>query len=175
MPNFCCGMFTKTMAGTYTWVSQALLELHGLSQHDILGKKDNNLPWSQHTKILRLHDEEIFDTKAPAVFKEVITRRGRSITGYCHKSPLFGADAQLIGVAGIFIDAPVEPKPLIKLSMREKQCLNNLVTGLTAQESAERLNLSRRTVEGYLEQLRLKYHCKNQAQLIALYWDQYRP
>lgn len=108
------------------------------------------------------------DRQIPITFKETIHRRGRDIDGFCHKSPIFSSGS-LIGIAGIFIDAP--KAPLIKINIRERQCLINLVKGMSAKQSAASLGLSHRTVEGYLEDLRQKTGSHNQAQLIAFYHE----
>lgn len=170
LENFACGMFRKELNGTYSFVNSALLRLHQLSLHQIIARKDKELPWSARAKELCLNDQKVLDLKKPMAFFETIIRRGQIIKGYCHKSPVFDKKNQLIGISGIFMELPsTENHQSLRLSVREKQCMNNLVKGLTAAESAKILGLSRRTVEGYLEELRQKYHCKNQAELVALY------
>lgn len=178
--HFQCGMFIKDTKGRYTWVNDHLLKLQKLERHEILGKTDIDLPWSGHMKELRLHDQSVLDQKRAVTFHEVIHRRGYDVDGFCHKSPVYHESGQLIGVCGIFIDSPRNKLSVdIKLSVRERQCLLNLARGMTAKESATQLKLSFRTVEDYLEKLRGKLHCKNQAELISFYHEnlssQFRP
>jgi DNA-binding CsgD family transcriptional regulator len=59
-----------------------------------------------------------------------------------------------------------------KLTPREKQILLLAANGSTAQEMAKTLNLSRRTIETYFQNLRRKYNCKNKAELIKLFFSQ---
>jgi DNA-binding CsgD family transcriptional regulator len=54
----------------------------------------------------------------------------------------------------------------IILSVREAQCLHCLKQGMTAKETGERLFISRRTVEAYLETVKAKFQCTNKYQLI---------
>lgn len=170
--QFSCGMFIKTVHGEYTWVNDALLKLQRIHRADILGKIDEHLPWSSQRKELCMHDQQVLDEHVPLVFKETIIRRGQVIEGYCHKSPVYDQNGHLTGIAGIFVDMPEPAKfKTSALSIREKQCLKNLAHGLTAKVSAQNLKLSPRTVEGYLEQLRDKLHCKNRAELIAFYYE----
>lgn len=172
--HFACAMFIKDIQGGYIWVNESLLRLQKIRAIDILGKVDENLPWSSHTKELSLHDQQILDERLPCVFKETIIRRGQAVDGFCHKSPVYSQQGELAGIAGVFIDAPNSINTHNKLSIREKQCLRNLAHGLTAKVSAQQLKLSPRTVENYLEKLRDKLHCKNQAELIAFYFEKYR-
>ncbi|NNM60232.1 MAG: helix-turn-helix transcriptional regulator [Legionellales bacterium] len=51
------------------------------------------------------------------------------------------------------------------LTPREKQCLNALLEGLTAKQTASILNLSVRTVEHFLEEIKQKLNCTNKSAL----------
>jgi DNA-binding NarL/FixJ family response regulator len=53
------------------------------------------------------------------------------------------------------------------ISNRQKQCLNYLAQGLSAKNIGKELNLSPRTVEAYIESLKLKFKCKNKTLLIV--------
>ena len=54
----------------------------------------------------------------------------------------------------------------IKLSNRERQCAYLLMKGMTAKEIAIYLQLSSRTIEIYLHNLKSRLHCKNKTELI---------
>lgn len=54
----------------------------------------------------------------------------------------------------------------ISLSIRQQQCASFLLQGMTAKEIARELNLSKRTIEHYIENLRKKLSCRNKSQLI---------
>jgi DNA-binding CsgD family transcriptional regulator len=55
----------------------------------------------------------------------------------------------------------------IQLSPREISCIHYLLKGKTAKEIANHLNLSYRTIEYYLENIRNKTGCRNKYELIA--------
>ncbi len=57
-------------------------------------------------------------------------------------------------------------KPVLSLSSREAQCLRMFVKGLSARAIGEELDLSRRTVESYLESVKSKLGCFNKTELI---------
>jgi DNA-binding CsgD family transcriptional regulator len=69
--------------------------------------------------------------------------------------------------------APVDPKPFLSqlqiqasLTVREKECLRLLLTNQTAKNIAQTMNISVRTVETHLENIRQKWHCNSKSELI---------
>lgn len=58
-----------------------------------------------------------------------------------------------------------------KLTPREYECLEHTAHGMTVKEVASFLNISRRTIEGYLENARLKLRCNSKSQLAEIYWS----
>jgi DNA-binding CsgD family transcriptional regulator len=61
----------------------------------------------------------------------------------------------------------VPKKSKLHLSKRESECLHYLVQGKTAKQTAQILSISHRTVETYIENLKLKLKCKNKAELMV--------
>lgn len=57
----------------------------------------------------------------------------------------------------------------LSLSLRELQCLHLLSKGFTSKDIANALQISYRTVEHYLSNIRLKAHCEDKAELIEIY------
>lgn len=54
---------------------------------------------------------------------------------------------------------------LLNLTLREKQCLNQLLQGNTAKEAAQNLCLSPRTIEQFLAKLKVKLDCARKSDL----------
>ena len=52
------------------------------------------------------------------------------------------------------------------LSKQQKICATYLLQGLTNKDIALKMNLSRRTIESYIETMKNKFHCRNKTQLI---------
>jgi DNA-binding CsgD family transcriptional regulator len=169
--NFSCSMFAKNLDGVYLWVNQALLTKHRLKIIDIVGKTDKDLPWATHSKVLRRNDEEVVDEGLPKVFKETASRDGLIVKGYVQKSPAIDENGKIVGLTGVWIDVPSNHSLLLAFSLREKQCLEDIVSGKSSRESAERLGLSRRTVESYIENIKNKLNCKNKSELIIKYYE----
>jgi LuxR family quorum-sensing system transcriptional regulator SolR len=59
-----------------------------------------------------------------------------------------------------------EASPRLDLSTRQLQCAHLLLQGKSGKEMALTLNLSARTVESYLENMKIKLACRNKADLI---------
>lgn len=55
----------------------------------------------------------------------------------------------------------------LKLTKREWQCVDLLLQGKSSKIIATHLNLSQRTVEHYLDGVRLKLKCRNRQELIV--------
>lgn len=101
------------------------------------------------------------------------------------RSPLRNQEGKIAGVFGISIDITnsylmqknfaknlqldIERsnKDQKKLAKRQTECLYYLVRGMTIKQIAKALNLSDRTVESYLEDLKVKLNCLNKSDLIA--------
>lgn len=54
----------------------------------------------------------------------------------------------------------------VYLSKRQMACARLLLSGMTMKEIAARLNLSHRTVESYIENIKTKMRCQNKTELI---------
>lgn len=59
----------------------------------------------------------------------------------------------------------VELQP--RLTGRECEILGFIALGMSAKEIARQVNLAPRTVERYVENIRLKMHAKNSAHMVA--------
>jgi len=59
------------------------------------------------------------------------------------------------------------PTPRNDITSREKEILELLAQGWTARETADKVELSVRTVERYIDNLRLKMNARNAAHLIT--------
>jgi len=58
----------------------------------------------------------------------------------------------------------------LRLSSREYECLKGLAMGKTAKEISANLNISPRTVEAYISNLKNKTGYNSKSEMIALFW-----
>ena len=61
-----------------------------------------------------------------------------------------------------------DSKPQTYFTRREAQCVAYALKGYTNPQAAIALNLSKRTIEFYIKNIRRKLQCRNKAELIAL-------
>ena len=66
MPFF---FWVKDEEGTYLWVNKALREM---SESEIVGKKDSELPWAAASVKLREHDLQVLKTGKPIYLHEYV-------------------------------------------------------------------------------------------------------
>lgn len=157
----------------------------GKNVHDIFPKESQSLIKNNlvvlSTMRTQISEEEILLTKE-------ISQQYISI-----KSPLYNENSQLIGIFGcsILLGTPKVADSLqeitnlgmltmsmtktadlksnlarLSFSKRERDCLYLLVRGKTAKEIARILNLSSRTVEVYLDKIKIKTGMTSRSELI---------
>ncbi|WP_299367646.1 response regulator transcription factor [Winogradskyella sp.] len=99
-----------------------------------------------------------------------------NVDGYLDKQ--LGIDETLEALKAVsngkkYIDKSIESMLQIgkwlDISNREKQIINLLTLGLTQKEIAERLFISRRTVETHIKNLTAKIGAKNSVHLVSIY------
>lgn len=69
----------------------------------------------------------------------------------------------------LLVETKQQQRP--QLTSREIECLRHLSQGLSARETAERLHISRRTVEKHLDNVKLKFNCHKKVELMRILID----
>lgn len=107
-----------------------------------------------------------------------------------YKFPHYSSQGKLIGLMGVSFDLDSyasisisSDSPLLKhfllsspehpaiqqLPQRQKACLKHLLQGKTYREIGEKMHLSHRTIEQYVNNLKDKFGCQNKKELISLF------
>lgn len=155
---------------------------------DLIGRSEHDLSQKFYADIYVRNDQKVLQSEKSWCGIEVADWHGfGEIMVFSNKAPLFDRDfAKVIGV--IFLCYPVEftdfspnelnfidqliennkPKNPFKLTPREQQCLELIVSGLSAKEIARVMNISYRTVEFHVANMKEKMGCKNKAEMIVL-------
>lgn len=71
----------------------------------------------------------------------------------------------------IYYSDPPQLKNLALMSERQLQCLCFLCRGYSAKQIAHFLNISSRTVEIFINQLKVKLNCHNKSQMVDWLWN----
>ncbi len=135
------------------------------------------------------NDLKVFKSKKTEIIEEELFRSdGECLQTLSIKSPLYDEQDNVIGILGCSIVIGLHSlaaslssitslgllkspptyinKNQIYLSRRENECLILVVQGKTAREIAILLDLSKRTVEHYIENIKIKYNVGKKSELI---------
>lgn len=182
-------VFWKDLDNRYYGCSDGMCELFNIqSANEVIGLRDDELQ-QVHAEQLVVNDEYVMQQEQPITIIEPIQHIENATTQYVTtiKSPLYDSNDKLAGVFGVTFEGladltltqsvinkivanlPSNKKLLARLTERELQCLKLLCDkSLAAREIAAELGISRRTVENYFENIKIKLGCKNKIELTKL-------
>jgi DNA-binding CsgD family transcriptional regulator len=146
-------------------------DLYG--QVDIIGQKMSDLLEAHElgfTKSYFLENQEILESGIPKQYYHTWIIKGLyRLDLLTFRMPIFDANGKVLGILTIshFINKfSIEKAYQCGLSNREVECLFYLLEGCTAKETAINLQLSPRTVEGYIESMKNKLGCSTASELL---------
>lgn len=174
-------IYCKTLDGVYVNVNQASLD--AMSKYDFLtgnltkeamvGKTDFDLFGEAIAATYRTNDREIIQNRrAVCVEEDIRTPNGDILKQISTKRPLVNSSNEIIGIIGATI-VPPEKNPNLKASLsdnltaREKDCLYLYLQGKTSKETASILEISCRTVEWHIENIKSKLNCRVKRDLLS--------
>lgn len=167
-------------------ISPTTAELCGFhSVEDAIGRTLIDVSEKQSALTVINNCQEVMKTKSSKIYEEKVTRRDE-VLNHCIsiKLPWYNDENKIIGVFGCTAVLGVQPlnhlfekvvtmgvlNPVTlndyQLSSRQLECLQHLVSGYTAKEIAIVMNLSVRTVEHYLDAVKIKMHCRSRLELV---------
>ncbi len=136
--------------------------------HNVTNK--HILNFSQDLTVLMKENQEVIDSGKARQFFNRWKEKNLIYICVTIKAPYYDEHDKIAGVFGIshvisvFEDNEQFSK---KLTMRESQCLTELIKGKTAAEIAKVLHISSRTVESHLESIKSKLNCNSKSELIS--------
>lgn len=130
--------------------------------------------------MLDIHGYADNEQKILLTKKAPFTLNGELKGSICHCTEIFSTSLAKISVALIDLDKKFHEKTTndertytinkvlkhTKLSRRELDCVFYLLRGKTNKEIAKHLNLSSRTVESYLQNIKFKWQCEKKSHII---------
>lgn len=183
-------VFWKDKKGAYLGVNQQFLKVSDFqSFDDVVGNKDTDFIWAEQAPMMMLHDQEVISTGHSNFYLEAAKSPNHDIIQYFnYKTPLKSRNGKIIGVFGISVPVmdsdsmanavnetamlinkqlnKTKIGPQLLLSKQQKYCLYYLVKGMTYKQIAAKLQLSSKTVEHYLNRVKIKMNCKSRSELV---------
>jgi DNA-binding CsgD family transcriptional regulator len=186
--------YWKDKKGHYLGSNQLMLLANNFkSEKDLLDNTDLDLWYQDQALIMMNNDQEISKRDKAKIYIESCHshRTNHPVNYLSYKVPLRSGNGTIIGIFGLsfrmesetFITALNELGSLInpiilkkiaqrpqtnaaQLTPRQMDCLYCLVKGMTYKQIAKTLNLSPKTIEHYLDTIKLKLNCSNRSELI---------
>lgn len=168
--------YVKALDGTYLDCNDFYVQASGLKHYDnLVGFKDYDF-WPDYATEIMHNDKKIISTGSPLILLEQCKPVGGNANlNLSHKEPLYNKSNKIIGVIGISFDLAKTAKHQIavnhNLSQRHLDCLRLLARGKKTKDIAYALKLSPRTVDHYIEAVKLRLNCDSRSQLIEAAWD----
>lgn len=166
------------------------------SQHDVVGKTDLDLIWQEQAPIMMKNDQAVAYTGCSKISVEPAQSPNGSVYSYLnHKVPVQSRMGKIIGTFGISFliedvnslliglneastlsrdsvvcnnikEALIANTSTHGLTKQQASCLYYLVRGMTMKQIAATLNLAPKTVEHYLDAVKIKLNCFTRSELI---------
>lgn len=167
------------------------------SEHELIGKTDLELFGQKHAPVLMKNDREVCQRDKSNTYIELAQEYNNYAESHrylSYKAPIRSQHGKMMGIFGLSfllngedslftalseISSLINPgifENLLKqtsnrvptcLSKQQTECLYFLVKGMSCKQIANMLGLSHRTVERYLDTVKLKLNCYNKSELIA--------
>jgi len=173
----------------YIFCNEHFAEAAGLdSPEQIVGQSDAELPWRKFAEHYQAGDYGVMQGHARINVPEITDTVTNVNEILVTESQLFNTNNECIGVVGSCVD--ITGKQLIKktgyydalkkryhlddevlgnvyLSLREITVFKHILLGYSARQISEKINISPKTVESYIDCIKQKLQAKDRGEIIA--------
>ncbi len=172
MPGF---VYWKNRKSQYLGFNKNMVILSGLSREALWGKTDEELNWGvKEAESFQKDDQEVIESGGIKITEHQLPIKrvdGNNMVVRTEKSCLIDERGHIVGVLGVAMDVTDEkliPKFVNHLNLftpRESDVFNYIFLGLTSKKIAKRLELSHRTIEDYVERIKIKLDCTSKSEI----------
>lgn len=142
--------------------------------HDVIGRYLFDIWTEKQAEIYITNNEQVIRSKRPMYFVETIsTDNGVLKSHISYKYPMLNHKQQVIGVMGestlmltAYNDSADLPSPL---TAQENRCFHLLLKGYSPKTISKFMNISPRTAEHHIANIRNKLGCRNVKELLVTY------
>lgn len=176
-------IFAKDIKGRFLFCNEDHAEIAGLdSPGQIIGKTDADLFWKKDASMCQMSDKMTIKLGSRVnVLEKSFHRYDGIFDIIISKYQLKNEKNECIGIVGSYYDFKqylhndilqnraddnIEDAPSIHLSKREKEVLKYLAFGKTNKEISCYLQVSPRTIDFFVNQLKTKFQCAYKKDLI---------
>ena len=157
--------FIKDQDGKYVFVNQITIQTTGFENESaLIGSTDFDLPWREQALQIYNNDQKIIQCAQADTYIEFGELEDKSINYYLSYKLPYCNHRKVIGVQGYSILIENKKNQLSKMQV---ECLYYFVLGMTSKEIARKLSLSSRTVEHYIENIKIKLNCSSRSELVT--------
>ena len=140
------------------------------STKDIINLYDRDLCCSKYAHQYIHNDKFVMKDNVFYDLENSILADGSEVLLYTMKKPVFNNANKIIGVFALalpyFQSKNSHLRHSLKLTIREEECVQHIVNGLSYKQISVRMNLSPRTVEQYADNIKSKAGCQSKYELI---------
>lgn len=180
--------YQKCINQYYTYCNNTFLRYTGISSREkIIGLKDSELCWAKYAEIYDSFELNTLEGKQFSNFAPIINYKNEELWFVGNKYLRYDDSNNIIGTESTIMEIQ-EPKLIelgqflkkhyffksfsvgkrtrYTLSKREQECLFYILRGKSAKEIGRILNLTPRTIEHYIENIKYKLNCRTKVDLI---------
>jgi DNA-binding CsgD family transcriptional regulator len=167
--GFTTHKYIKDPSGKYLFACSNQTMAAGLGEDQSLrGLTDNDLWDAQEAELIMNNDKKVFISNQPMWLVEHITHHdGKKMIATSFKTSLQSGTKKIIGVIGLSVIRELKHTNNFNLNNKEMDCLFYLVKGFSIKQISSQMHLSSRTIEHYLENIKIKLNCRVRSELIA--------
>jgi|GEM_PF-2708968 len=172
-------IYCKDTNGTYTESNRYcdMLAKGRKTQDSIIGSVDQDLVWSDYAQCLQENDQRVIRGETVVSEEEVKLFDNSHQVMHSFKKPFVDASGQLVGLIGLSVpelffngrssmNKPGQyDRKQVHLTHREEECLKLMAQGCSVKDVSSQMDISRRTVEAHLNNIKYKAGCYKQFQL----------